>query len=313
MEKINPKEYRSDLSNEIKDLRSMGEKGKEKAQSFLEMAKKTPEYQEAKKESVEERKQKTEEKINQLKEQLTGKESKENLPVGKLLSTLMEAQKTFMDKKEFGVEGEKAAEKVSEIIKNVESFITKLQDDYKKEYQYSGIKPDDFMREYGIASLDKDKGGRSWRDVNNYSFDEIKKDHNDNKHQHDRSFGAFKVGLFRKYDWSKDSRKVPLFGEWKKEEIHEEWFNPRQEKFLYKLFTEKENSNSKEFDHWGKPTVIPGINLHMTNEVNTMDKQNPGKKPISGGLKNRYYGWSYRESFLTLEPQVVRQILEEVK
>lgn len=269
--------------------------------------------QESKKELDNNQEEKNEQEVSRLREEILGNESNESGSVGQLVSTLRDAQNKFMDKEEFGTEGEKAAEKVEEIIMGIENFVAKIQDDYKKEYQRTGIKADDFMREYGIASLEKDMGGLAWLPIEYYSFEDIKKDHEDDKNKGRRSFDDFAVTLFRKYDWSRETRKVPLFSKWEREEIHEEWFSPQQEKFLYKILTGENDFKVKENGHFGKEikTFIPGIGLRLEKEVNTMDKQNPGKKPVVKELNKRGYGWSRRESYLILKKQAVKQILED--
>ncbi len=307
--------YRDNLAAKLKQARELDP---ELAQGFLVKQEATPEYQEARSEKLAYRAEskKDEERIEELQEELTGesteakenKESKENKE--KVIYTIFEdLKKEFQNEKEYGIEGKKAALKVEKIEEELKLGLNALKQDYLKEYQTSGMKPSEFMREYGICSIDKDHGGMSWLNLNQFSTEEQKEFFQGPK-KNNRSFMSFSVPIFNKYDWKKESRK--LLGKWKAEEIHEEWFTPKQEKAIYSKFIDAEEfdkSKDKFGGYASGETTIPGVTIHLGEHYQSMNEK---ETPIHKGLLNRWYGWKRRSSFLGLEKAFVENMLNEV-
>jgi len=323
MENLNPQKYRDELAEKIKTIRSVD---KETAETFLEKQAESPEYQESRLKKIEHHKQSIEEakKIQEIRESLGVNESKERKesPQTKIFEVLEKVQSLFQNEKEFGAEGKNGAEKIKEITEKIQKFLDTFKQDYLKEYQRTGITPEKFMYEFGIGSIDKEKGGWGGIGIDEYNFQNIKEGWEspkgktwDNKQRYGGSFSDFSIPIYKKYDWAKESRKVPLFGEWKKEEIHEDWFTPKQEELLYKLLTGNKDfdKKSQELGPYNESaTVIPGATLNLREEYASMDKKGKGK-PINKGLLNRWYGWRRRESNLELTPSFIKAYLESVK
>ena len=323
MNELNPNEYRNNLAKKLKGARELD---KDLANQYLEKTQETEMYKNTRTEKISNFKKDTENKekqikIDALKEeigQIGIKESKENNAEQEIISVLIKAKNSFENEKEFGKDGIIAARKVDQIIRQLQSFFSTLKNDYKNEYDNQELKPEEFMYKYGIASLKKDHGGYSSRAIEDYNFDEIKKDNKTIK-TGARSFENFDVCIFIKNDWKAESRKIPIIGKWHKEEQHVQWFNPRQEKFLYQILTGKtdinDNAKNKEYydSTYGGETVIPNVNLILGKESSSKDKLNPDETPISKGLMKRHYGWTRRESFLRIKPDLIKKVLEEVQ
>lgn len=260
--------------------------------------------------------------IQEIRDSLGVNKEQQEFPETKIFEVLGKAQSLFEDEKEFGEEGKKGAEKIKEITEKIQKFLNSFKQDYIKEFKKNGITPNKFMDEFGIGSLSKEGSGWSAINIEEYDFDNIKKGWESPKGKtiggdprYGESFSDFSVPIYKKYDWAKDSRTVPFLGEWKKQEIHEDWFTPKQEEVIYKLLTGNQGfdiKNRKLNSQYEFTTVIPGVTLNLGGEYSCMDTKGKGK-PIHNNLISRLYGWRKRESTLKLTPKFIKAYLESAQ
>ena len=316
----NQNEYRKNLAEKLNKMRGQGEAGKETAQDYLEMAKEVPKYKESEKEYAEVRKgliekkkvtkAEEEKKIEILKESIL--ENKESGP-DSFFKVFNNIKEKLQNKDEFGEYTPKGCNEVQKIMNNMKSFFEKVKDDYKKEKDYSGLTPQEFLDKYGLGNMHKFSSGQGMV-AEQYSLDNVKKINNQGIYNK-TAISSFYLQVFKKWDWKMEARKFPG-AEWKTKEEHELTFTPKQEDLFYRELTGLDAKGREELlkdTHNFMKEIgakIPGMSIQFRKE--TQSSREDGK-PIDKGIFKRYYGWKTRESDLVFGNDFLKSALEEVK
>lgn len=317
MEKTSNQEYRDNLAEELNKSRSEGERGRIKAEGKLEMAQGTPEYQAAKEEKEQQRK----EKVVALKQEL-GVENKEKNKDA--ISEVLEGVKQkFLNKEQFGVEGEKAAMHVENLIQNFEKFKGQFIADYQKEKQQSGMTPDEFLEEkmgYGrsdghvIRLIDiadyENKMQTFEKELKSYT-DAIKM--NDKKKSTHRPEARLGLTL-DSYEKIPKKKKTSFLGKWEDATVVSDYqLDEKQRAILIAAFggDEKSRKNAegilsgREGGYPNIKTDIPGVNLNAHRSFYL--KENG--KSIHREGRVRTYGWDNRNMKVEFERSFLLELL----